>query len=317
MPMHPAPPEDLHGLVEAFVQSAQAVLDLGRTCPPESFALPTQCAGWTVHDQFSHIVGMEAMLEGFRDPPVSVPDHDHVTNEQARFVERAVELRRSRTDRDVLSELEHVLNSRFSTLRSPGLTETSILPGPFGPDEAATVTRLRTFDLWNHEQDIRTALDRPGDLDSPAAAVVVDMIFDQLPKVVARKAGIAPGHRVIFDVTGPVHARTGVRVEADESGRAWGHEMFTGDKSHLSATAAAASPSGSGGSVGPAARTGSPGPSASAPEQGEPPTTTIALSTAAFTRRAAGRQSVEETRYTVVGDDDVARRVIEALVITR
>jgi len=298
--MHPAPPEDLHGLVEAFVQTAQAVLDLGRTCPPEGFALPTQCPGWTVHDQFSHIVGMEAMLEGFRDPVVTLPDYGHVTNDQARSIEPAIELRRSRSDRDVLSELEHVLNSRFSTLRSPGLTETSIIAGPFGPDEAAAVTRLRIFDVWTHEQDIRTALERPGDLDSPAAAVVVDMVFDQLPRLVAQEGSLHIGQRVIIEVTGPVHARTGVRIDTDERGRAWGQEMFTGDKSYLSASAT----------------NGTSGAAGRPAEQAESQTTTISLSTAAFTRRAAGRQSVAETRYTVVGDDDVARRVLDAVVVT-
>lgn len=309
MPMHPAPPEDLHGLVEAFIQTAQSVLDLGRTCRPEDFQKPTQCLGWTVHDQFSHIVGLEAMLEGYADPPVVVPDYPYVTNDQARALEAAVELRRSRSDRDVLSELEHVLNSRFSTLRSPGLTETSIIPGPFGPAEAATVTKLRTFDIWVHEQDIRTALERPGDLDSPAAAVVVDVVIDLLPRVVVKGAGLPVGQRVILDVTGPVHARTGVRVDLDERGRPWGYAMFTGDKPHISTTQTSTT------------QTGTPQTSTAAvsttTEQSEEPTTSIALSTAAFTRRATGRQSVSETRYTVVGDEDIARRVMQALVVTR
>jgi len=46
------------------------------------------------------------------------------------------------------------------------------------------------------------------------------------------------------------------------------------------------------------------------------PTTTISLATEAFTRRAAGRRSVSDTAYSVVGDDAIARRVLEALVVT-
>jgi hypothetical protein len=46
------------------------------------------------------------------------------------------------------------------------------------------------------------------------------------------------------------------------------------------------------------------------------PTTTIRLSTEAFTRRAAGRRSVRDTAYSMVGDDAIARGVLEALVIT-
>ena len=52
----------------------------------------------------------------------------------------------------------------------------------------------------------------------------------------------------------------------------------------------------------------------------ELPTTTISLSTEAFTRRAAGRRTVAETvgdtSYRVVGDEAVARRVVEGLVVT-
>lgn len=283
--MHPAPPEDLRGLVDAFVQTGQSILDLGRTCRPADFALPTECPGWTVHDQFSHVVGVEAALEGRRDPDVKVPDYPHVTNDQARYLERAVELRRGRSDADVLSELDHVLNQRFSALQSPGLTEDSIIPGPFGPDRALTVARVRTFDLWTHEQDIRAALNRPGNLDSPAAAVVVDTVIQRLPMLVAKHAGLQPGQPVIIDVTGPVHARAGVWVEADERGRARGYPMFTGEPEH------------GGGEEG--------------------PTTSISLSTDAFTRRATGRRLVADTPYRVVGDDDVARRVLEGLVVTR
>jgi len=46
------------------------------------------------------------------------------------------------------------------------------------------------------------------------------------------------------------------------------------------------------------------------------PTTTISLSTEAFTRRAAGRRPVSDTPYSVKGDDAIARRVLEALVVT-
>ena len=88
---------------------------------------------------------------------------------------------------------------------------------------------LRTFDVWAHEQDIRSALGRPGNLDSPAAAVFVSSVMLQLPRLIAKGAGLEPGHDVVIDVTGPVVARQGVRVEMDEQGRLRGHAMFVGD----------------------------------------------------------------------------------------
>lgn len=286
MPMHPAAPEDLHGLVEAFAQTAQAVVDLGRSCRDEDFDKPTECPGWTVKDQISHVAGVEAWLEGHRDPEVDIPPYEHVKNKLGQLVEAAVELRRPRSGPDIVSELERVLPQRLATLRSPGLTEDSIVAGPFGPDRAATVALLRTFDVWAHEQDIRTALGRPGNLDSPAAAVFVQAVIDQLPVLASRGAGLEPGTTVILDVTGPVLARAGVRVEMGEDGRPWGHAMFTGDRVD------------------------------SAIPHTEGVTTSIHLSTDALTRRAAGRRPVEDTVYTATGDVDVARRLLEHLVIT-
>jgi len=274
----PAAPARLHDLVEAFAQTTQAVIDLGHTCEAQDLARPTECPGWTVHDQISHVVGVESWLEGHKDPRVDMPQYEHIRNDLGKKVEYAVEVRRGRTGAEVVAELEDVLAQRLSALRDPALTDSSIINGPFGPDLAATVLLLRTFDVWTHEQDIRSALGRPGNLDSGAASVFVSMVMLQLPRLIAKGAGLEPGHAVVIDVTGPLVARQGVRVDVDEQGRARGHEM-----------------------------------PADPPPDGA---TTISLSTEAFARRAAGRRSVSDTAYSVVGDDAIARRVLEALVVT-
>jgi uncharacterized protein (TIGR03083 family) len=160
MSQGPTPPQRLPDLVKAFAQTTQAVVDLARTCSVDDLAQPTECPGWTVHDQISHVVGIEAWLGGHKDPRVEMPHYDHIRNELGKKVEYAVEVRRGRSGPDVVTELEDVLAQRLSTLRGPDLTDTSIIVGPFGPDQAATVMLLRTFDVWTHEQDIRSALGR-------------------------------------------------------------------------------------------------------------------------------------------------------------
>ena len=285
MLMHPAAPQCLRDLVEAYAQTAQSVIDLARGCSEDDLALPTDCPGWTVHNQISHVAGVEVWLSGSKDPRVKVPPYEHLRNDLGRKVEHAVEVRRGRTGAEVVAELEDVLAQRLSTLRNPALTDSSIIAGPFGPDQASTVMLLRNFDVWTHEQDIRAALGRPGNLDSPAAAVTVSSIMSQLPRLIAKGAALEPGSRVIIDVTGPVVARQGVLVEVDEQGRLRGHPTSddTGPASH------------------------------------EPPDhqeTTISLSTEAVTRRAAGRRSASDTAYSVVGDEATARLVMEALTLT-
>ena len=305
-----APTQGLHDLVEAFAGTAQSVVDLAHSCSDDDLSRPTDCPGWTVHDQISHVVGVEAWLAGQRDPRVEMPPYEHIRNGLGKKVEYAVEVRRGHTGAEVLAELESVLAQRLSTLRDPALTDTSIIEGPFGPDEAATVVLLRTFDVWVHEQDIRCALGRPGNLDSPAAAVCVRTIMLQLPRLIARGATLEPGTTVVIDVTGPgsVTARQGVRVELDEQGQARGHAVPT----------VPTVPTGAAATV-PTLEANTTGGRAEASGRLDPsqdPQVTISLSTEAFTRRAAGRRPLSDTPYDVVGDEDIARRVLEAMVVT-
>lgn len=288
MPMHPAAPEDLSGLVEAFAQCAQAIVDLGHTCREEDFDRPTECTGWTVKDQIAHVVGVEAAMEGRRDPEVPAGDHTH--GETGGHGEYAVQSRRPRSGGDVVSELEHVVAQRLGTLRTPGLTETSILVGPDGePMEAAELLHVRIRDLWVHEQDIRTALERPGNLDSPAALVFADHVLHAVPERVG-SAGLEPGTTVIIDMTGPIVGRAGVRIGAEEDGRPCWLAMFTGEPVAEAEVGAEEAEHGS--------------------------VVSISLSTDALTRRAAGRRSVEDTVYHVVGDEELARRALAALTVT-
>jgi uncharacterized protein (TIGR03083 family) len=270
--------QHLHDLVEAFAQTAQAVLELARTCSEADLTQPTECPGWTVHDQIAHVAGVEALLGGHKDPRVEMPHYEHIRNDLGKKVEYAVEVRRGRTGAELVAELEHVLAQRLSTLRDPALRDTGTIAGPFGPDLPATVMLLRIFDVWTHEQDIRCALGRPGDLDSPAAALCVSAVMDRLPKLIAKVAALEPGHPVVIDVTGPVVDHLVAVVELDEQGRPRGHPIS--DQLLV------------------------------------PPTTTISLTTEAFMRRAAGRRSVGDTAYRAIGNDAVARRVLEALVLT-
>lgn len=281
MPLHPAAPEDYHGLVEAYAQTLQAIVDLGRICHDQDFERPTACPGWTVKDQFSHVVGLEEWLGGGEIPQVEVPNYAHIRGPMGALLERPIELRRATPGEDVVDELESVTAQRLAVLRTPGLDLDSEITGITGPGPMRQILPVRIFDLWTHEQDIRRALHRPGNLDSAAASVAMDLIFRALPKVVAKDAGIEPGHAVIIDLTGPVVGRAGVRVE-DVEGKRWGFPLFTGEH-HVH-----------------------PGVTA----------TSITLSTYALGRRAAGRGGVDDIHYTVVGDEEVARRVLEALPLT-
>jgi uncharacterized protein (TIGR03083 family) len=284
MPMHPAAPDDRNGLIDAFDHSVKSIIDLGYSCRDEDFDLLTECPGWTVKDQIAHVVGAEKSFAGMPRPHVDVPDYPHVHGDFARFVEIDVEARRGLTGREVVAELAEFHPQRMAVLRESEADVDTVIGGFFGPDTTfGQHLHRRIVDAWVHEQDIRAALDRPGNLDSASAAVFTADILAALPRIASRVAGIGAGHAVVLDVSGPVVARGGARIVTGDDGRPYGEALFSGQDR---------------------------------PEGEEQlDVTSIHLTTDALTRRAAGRRSVDDIHFTLTGDEDIARRVLDALVL--
>ena len=281
MSLHPPAPSDLGELVEAYAQTVQHLIDLGRTMRPDDANRPTDCPGWTVLDQIAHVASLEAMVAGEPEPDLDISHHAHVRHAFGAKVERYVESRRGRDLEEVLDELEERLAERLAFYRSGTEWAEREVQGPFGTTTWAALLAVRTFDIWVHEQDVREALDRPGGLDSGAAALAVSQLFAALPRIVARDAAIEPGNAVVLDLTGPTVGRAGARVE-EHDGKARGIPLFTGD----------------------------------AEEHPDVVTTSLTMSTAVAGRLAAGRRSPDDLHVVVHGDDDVARRVMAAMAIT-
>jgi uncharacterized protein (TIGR03083 family) len=262
----------------------QSIIDLGFSCREDDFDVQTECPGWTVKDQIAHVVGSEKSFAGLPRAEVTVPDYPHLRSDFARFVEVDVEARRGLTGREVVAELAEFHPRRMAELRASEADIDTVVGGFFGPDTTfGEHLHRRIVDAWVHEQDLRAALDRPGNLDSAGAALFTADILAALPRIASRVAGIGAGHAVVIDVSGPVVARDGVRVVTGEDGRPYGEALFSGlDR----------------------------------PEGEEQlDVTSIHLTTEALTRRAAGRRPVDEVRYVVTGNEEIARRVLESMVI--
>ena len=244
-----------------------------------------ECPGWSVKDQISHVVGAEKTFAGITREPISVPDHPHLLHDFARAVEIDVEARRRWSGRAVVTELADFHPERMRQLRESTDELDDVVGGVFGPNTTfRQQLRARIIDVWVHEQDIRAALGRPGDLDSAGAATFTSAVLESLPRIAARIAHIEPGRAVVLDVTGPVVAREGVRVTRGADGRPYGELLFSGHDRPLG------------------------------DEQTD--TTTIQLTTDSLTRRAAGRRGTDDIGFTVIGDEEIARRLLDALVIT-
>ena len=165
---------------------------------------PTDCPGWSVQDQISHLVGAESDILGNPRPDHTPQNTSHVKNDVGESNEVVVDFRRSWTGLEVLEEFRVLTELRMEFLK--GLTDEGFAAEtqtPLGPGTITDHVRIRIMDAWVHEQDIRRALNIPGGLDGPVAAHSVGRFTNAMPFVVARKAQAPDGSTVVFNVTGP------------------------------------------------------------------------------------------------------------------
>ena len=91
---------------------------------------------------------------------------------------------------------------------------------PAGPDTYGRFMRIRTFDTWVHEQDVRDAVGRPGGEAGPAAELAFEEIVSAMGFIIAKKVGAPPGSQIAVELTGPAARTILVEVPEGEGARA-------------------------------------------------------------------------------------------------
>ena len=175
---------------------------------------PTDCPGWSVQDQVSHLVGAESGILGEPRPDHTPQDTAHVKNDVGQSNEVVVDFRRPWPGQKVLDEFRELTSRRLTYLR--GLSDEQFateMQTPIGPGTVTEFVRIRIMDAWVHEQDIRRALGVPGELESSVAAHAVGRVARAMPFVAARKAQAPDGATVVFDITGPAGQIVPVAIE--------------------------------------------------------------------------------------------------------
>jgi uncharacterized protein (TIGR03083 family) len=177
--------------IDAFEQTARSMLALGGELGPADWPRTTECPGWSVKDQYSHILGIERYLLGETD------------DGQIRTVantELDVEALRGSEPEKILRELHGVIDRRVAVLRSGAVDLAEVIDTPLRQRMAyGEFMRFRAFDVWMHEQDVRRAVARPGNLDGPAADCSRQIISGALPFVVGKRAAAVPGQTVVVE----------------------------------------------------------------------------------------------------------------------
>jgi uncharacterized protein (TIGR03083 family) len=196
----------------------------------QQWQTPTPLPGWSVHNVVAHIIGTESALHGISTPEadIDVSTLDHVRNDVGVANECWV--------RQLSTESGADLHQRFRTLTDDRRKRLTDMPvddwnaptvTPVGPDSFGRFMRVRVFDCWMHEHDIRDALHKPAsdtELASPAARLTLDEMVTTMAYVVGKLGKAPDGSRVAIELTGPL-ART-IRVLVD--GRARLVEDFGG-----------------------------------------------------------------------------------------
>lgn len=279
-PARPVTVLSKNDVLSGLFASWDDIEQLMRPATEEQWRTPSALPGWTVHSLVAHIVGTESMLLGKPTPEAAVDlsARGHIRNDIGAMNEAWVQHLSGESGSGLLQMFRTVTAKRRAALTAmPDDDWVAVGFTPAGPDSYGRFMRIRTFDCWVHEQDIRDALELPSadeELAGPAPRLALDEMSASMAFVVGKLGGAPAGSRVALELTGPL-ART-IRVAVDAaSGRAAPVEDFGG----------------------------------------ETPSAAIRLDALQFVRLCGGRPltPARSSEITFDGDAEVGRRIVEKL----
>jgi uncharacterized protein (TIGR03083 family) len=197
---------DHAAMLVLLLQEFAAVDELGRSFDDQAWDTPTCLPGWTVRDNVSHIIGTELMLLEVAPPEVEVPPHEHVKNPIGEANETWVESMRSLSGSQLMARFHEVTERRLAALGA--MTQDDFdAPSwtPAGPNETyGRFMRIRHYDCFMHEHDIRGALGLPDRSDPPHVQSALDEVATGLGYIVGKRGKAPQGSRIRLALTGPV-----------------------------------------------------------------------------------------------------------------
>lgn len=206
-------------LIAIWQEAAQAVLELGTSLDAAQWRAATPCPGWDAGDIVAHVVDIEQLLAGLPRPDhqVDTASLAHVRSDLGQFTEIGVDARRAYPQADVLTELREVIPVRRAQLDA--VPDGDPVMSPFGkPTTMDRLVRMRTFDIWAHEQDMRAATGIDGGWGSRPAAIACTQMVRGLPYVWARTVAAPEGSTLRVVVTGEQDVDVTIRANADATG---------------------------------------------------------------------------------------------------
>jgi uncharacterized protein (TIGR03083 family) len=214
---------DKSDVLDALFGEWDAIVALADGLSDPQWQAQTPLPGWSVRDVVAHVIGTESMLQGIDTPEadLDVSTLKHVRNDIGVLNERWVRKLRAIDAADLLDRLRDIITQRCTALTSMSDGDwNEITATPAGPDSYGRFMRVRIFDCWMHEHDIRDAIARPAadnELSGPASRLALDEVAASMGFVVGKLGGAPDGSRVAIELTGPL--RRTINVAVDGRGR--------------------------------------------------------------------------------------------------
>jgi len=197
--------ERAQGYVEVWWQAVDDLTRLLEKVPPDQWSTPTDLAGWDVHAVAAHVAHLEAVMSGADHDDVEIGQPAHAKGMMGTFNEQGVVARRDRSPDSLIQEIRESATRRHTQLLAEPPTDLSATADGFAAFVGwswKVLLRNRPFDVWMHEQDIRRAINAPGNLDSAAGQHTADYLIESLGFVVGKRVAPPAGTTVVLEVEG-------------------------------------------------------------------------------------------------------------------
>jgi len=207
--------------INTYKEAMSDIIDLLSEIAPSQWQSPTPCPGWTVADIAAHLIDLDtgAITGTMVDHEPQWESLAHVTNAGSKFTERGVDFRRGTAPDALLDQLSETAQALVDHLKNNENEIGLKLPWFKGEMSVEQFLSMRTFDIWVHEQDIRAALNIPGNLGSNPARASLQRMISALPFIWGKKVGAPPGSVLTLHLSGP-EIQGSVGVVVNDDGRA-------------------------------------------------------------------------------------------------
>ncbi len=197
---------DRDGAVELLSNEFAELRALCGALSADQWLVPSCLPGWTVHDVLAHVIGTEAMLSGEAPPTADVAHLSHMQNPVAEANEVWVESMRPLSGDQLLGRFDEVTGSRLEALGA--MTQADFdAPSwtPAGKDETyGRFMRIRHYDCFMHEQDIRAAIGAPPRAEVADLVSALAEVETGLGYIVGRRAKMPEGSRIQIELEGSI-----------------------------------------------------------------------------------------------------------------